>query len=243
MRRVFFEIARRRGQPLRLAQRPGDADLIAEMIARGPCFLFVNNGRRPAVLEQQSNLVIIHMIRDPRDVLLSGLEYHLKHKPRPGSPEAAIHTPREDFDGLTYQERLRSLPSRSAKLRFEMRRRHSLTVKQMLAWDYDDPRHIEWRYEDMMEDHDQAAFNAALETAGYAKPDRAEMCRVFWERSLFGGADQPGGGSGSAHITSGKTRRWKTELPGEFAREYASVFGEALIKLGYETDESWLKTL
>ncbi len=237
MRSVFSAIAGAFGIPFASAQDPASAVSIAKQLDTGPAILVVLNGVIPRLLADDPDIRFIHMIRDPRDVLLSGLQYHLSHVPRRNSPETSIHAPRSEFGGLTYQQKLRSIPTNDARLRFEMIRRHNTTVRQMLNWDYSDPRTTEWRYEDMMLDRDCARFASAMQAIGY-RPDKCKtMCRTFLEKSIF---DQTGQSVGAdEHVKSGCIRRWETELPATFKTRYEEKYGYALRALGYETDGGW----
>jgi hypothetical protein len=240
-RRVFQAVARTQGKQLHLAQRPEDAAKILALIEDGPCFLFAGNGIRPTVLNDCGAVRFVHLVRDPRDVLLSGLSYHLLHAPSPKSPEAIIHSPRERFGGLTYQQKLRSLPNWYAKLRFEMNHIHSRTVKKMLTWERSDYRDIEWRYEDMMNDVEMIRFARMLQKLGYEAEAIGKMSIAFQEESLFGGKSRTA--RSSQHILSGELQRWKSEFPYKFAQLYAKRFGHALVRLGYEADQTWVESL
>lgn len=57
----------------------------------------------------------LHLIRDPRDVILSGMHYHLR------APEKWLHDPEPDYGGLSYQEKLNSLDG-DGRLFLEMER-------------------------------------------------------------------------------------------------------------------------
>ena len=82
-----------------------------------------------------------HMIRDPRDVVVSAYFYHLR------TTEAWALEPREEFGGLSYQAHLQQL-DRHEGLLAEIRRSASTVITDMTRWDYDDPRFLELRYED-----------------------------------------------------------------------------------------------
>lgn len=57
---------------------------------------------------------LVHIIRDPRTLIVSAMKYHLD------SDEHWLSEPREKFAGASYQEALRALPSYSDQLIFEM---------------------------------------------------------------------------------------------------------------------------
>ncbi|MEL7183422.1 MAG: sulfotransferase domain-containing protein, partial [Pseudomonadota bacterium] len=183
---------------------------------------------------------ILHLIRDPRDVLLSGYRYH-QHAPEKG--EQFLHEPRPDLEGKTYQAHLNALPDETSKLLFEMREKHAKTVAEMLAWDYDRPNTLERRYEDLMVDTECAMFRQTLRDLGLIESEVQTGAKIFWEQSLFGGlADKDARGDRVAqHVASGQVAQWRTQLPRAVAEPYAEEFGDALVTLGYETHPTaWL---
>lgn len=233
MRKVFSAVSRCLGLPFASAQNPNSAASVRQILNEGPAMLVALNGKIPQLLAQDPGIRFIHMIRDPRDVLLSGLHYHKSHVPRKNSPEKSIHTPRREFGGMTYQQKLCSIKTFQGQLRFEMSRRHNTTVRQMLRWDYTDPRTIEWKYEDMMLDRDGVRFRDAMETAGYGPGACDEMCAAFLTQSIFDQSTKPS--VVHEHVTSGRIRRWETEFTPEFSRMYLEKYGAAVRELGYDT--------
>lgn len=185
---------------------------------------------------------ILHLIRDPRDVLLSGARYHLK---APEAGEEFLHERREDLGGKTYQQHMNTLAPLD-QLRFEMREKHALTLQDMLDWDYARPNTIELRYEDLMQDTECKLFAEALRDLGLPEFEVAQGKRIFWDKSLFGGLADASTRSDriKLHVASGQVAQWRSKLPREIAVEYAETFGDALVKLGFETHPTaWLERL
>src|SRR5256885_3315342 len=58
---------------------------------------------------------ILHLVRDPRDVLISAMHYHRV------AQESWLHVPRKGFGGLSYQQKLNSLPDDSSRYLFELK--------------------------------------------------------------------------------------------------------------------------
>ena len=181
----------------------------------------------------------LHMIRDPRDVLISGMRYH---QIAPEAGEKALHIPRKEFGGDTYQQHLNGLPTLHDKMLFEMENMHLRTLNQMTAWRYDRPNIREVRYETLMQDHDMAMFADILDFLGFEGRDKDTILEIYWANSLFGGmkekSDRPR--RVALHIQSGEAAQWVTKLPRSVAEIYADRHGQALIDLGYETDTSWV---
>ncbi|WP_168193071.1 sulfotransferase domain-containing protein [Rhodophyticola sp. CCM32] len=181
----------------------------------------------------------LHMIRDPRDVLISGMRYH---QIAPEAGEKALHVPRKELNGQSYQQHLKSLETLHEKMLFEMQNMHLRTLNQMTAWRYDRPNIHEVRYEDLMQDQDCAMFANILDFLGFTGTDKDTMLDIYWANSLFGGmkekSDRPR--RVSLHIQSGEAAQWTTKLPRSVAEIYAKHHGQALIDLGYETDMNWI---
>ena len=194
---------------------------------------------RPAILDRP-DVRILHVIRDPRDVLLSGMRYH-QHAGEKG--ENFLHTVRDDLGGKTYQQYLNSLPTEEAKLLFEMAEKHAQTLAEMLAWDYSRPNAIEVRYEDLITDTTCARFREHLRNLGLTEPEVAKGVDIFWGNALFGGLAKPEDRVErvAQHVASGKEAQWRTLLPRSVAEAYAEAHGDALVTLGYEDHPTrWL---
>lgn len=216
---------------------------LSDVPAKGRAFLCNWAGTFPDDLWNSRETAFLHVIRDPRDILLSGCAYH---HTAPEKGEKFLHTPREDLGGATYQAHLSRLSDPEDKLLFEMRNKHAQTVKEMRAWPYGDPRCAELRYEDLMADTDCIAIRDAFGALGLRGTEVDAGVRAFWDNSLFGGLAQAKDRKGrlKTHVRSnGQLRRWQRELPRRVGRAYADEFGDDLIALGYERDRSWVDRL
>lgn len=209
----------------------------------GRAFLVNWAGWFPEALWQHEDVGFVHMIRDPRDVLLSGCVYH-HYAAEQG--ERWLHQPRADFGGKTYQQALNAVQGDEAKLLFEMRGKHRETVEEMLRWPWGDARVFELRYEDLIRDEDCSLFARALAHLGFQGEALAQGRKLFWEQSLFGGMadieNRPRHLLGHVH-SEGALQRWRREMPRAVGEAYAAEFGPALRALGYEQDDSWVQDL
>ena len=176
----------------------------------------------------------LHLIRDPRDVLISGARYHARV---PDAREPQLASPDPALGGKSYLAHMRSLPDLAAQLRFEMAGRHAQTMSEMTAWDYSRDTFAEIRYEDLMADQDGALFADILHFLGFDAEaiDIGRAC--FLDHSLFGSMTHRDriGETLDIHIDSGAPARWRDELPRAIAEDYAETFGADLVALGYET--------
>ena len=97
-------------------------------------------------LDSLGDFVGSHMIRDPRDAIVSGYFYHL------WTTEAWAHEPKEQLDGQSIQQHLKSL-NQSDGILFEISRFEEYSRNRgLLDWNFEDDRIIELKYEQLMED-------------------------------------------------------------------------------------------
>ncbi len=237
MRRTFHKFAEAHGIPIIRIRPRSDP---SELPATGPALVVNWASAFPRWLLDSPEARALHMIRDPRDVLISGARYHLTA--RTGN-EKWLARPRPEFGGQSYKERINALPDLAARLRFEMHHKHKATLAEMLAWPYGHPHAVDLRYEDMIGDTDCALFRAALETMAVAGFDIDGLVESYWTHSLFGGIADRGNRTGNvaAHIRSGRKAQWREALPRAVARDYAADYGAALVRLGYATDDTWVE--
>ncbi|WP_095587393.1 hypothetical protein [Actibacterium ureilyticum] len=238
MRRVFRDIGKALDIPFLGIHRPEKWERIP---AHGRVIV-VNWGARFAPeLKAQQDARFFHLIRDPRDVLLSGARYH---ETTTMQTETFLFKPRRDLGGRTYQEHLQALPTLEDKLAFEMAEMHRKTLDQMLDWDYGAARNIDLRYEDLIGDTDCQLFAKVLRFFGFNEDEIATGCEIFVANSLFGGlAQSTETGRAKTHVKSGKAAQWVTALPPQTAALYLERHGDDLITLGYEQDKTWLGRL
>ncbi len=174
----------------------------------GRAFLVNWHGTFPKELWDNPECGFLHVVRDPRDILLSGCQYHQTAGPK---GEGFLHTPRTDLGGRTYQEHLNALETFEEKLLFEMHNKHAETLAEMDAWPYDHPRQVTVRYEDLMQDMDGDLFADAIQIWGLSEEETQSAVETFWSKSLFGGQARSLARTG--HVQSGKIERWRSELP------------------------------
>lgn len=234
MRRVFREIGQLLDIPMVGVHRPQKLDKIPDT---GRVIVVNWAGRFAPELRNRPDVRLFHLIRDPRDVLLSGARYHESTEMQ---TEKFLFKARADLDGKTYQQHMQGLATLEEKLAFEMGEMHLKTMTQMLEWDADNPRALDLRYEDLIVDEDCALFTKVLHFMGFSADEVAKANEIFVKNSLFSGHS---GGRTKTHVKSGKAAQWVTALPPETAQLYLDRHGDDLIKLGYETDKTWINRL
>lgn len=170
----------------------------------------------------------LHMIRDPRDIIISGCFYHQK------SREKWLHCPREEFGGLTYQQKINSFGSLDEKILFEIENCGSWTIHEMLDWNYSREEFLEIKYEDLIVDDDLARFHEIFTFLGFPGYSIPTLLSITYNKSLFSGSQKK-----SMHIRSGKSQQWKQYFKSIHKEKFLTLFGDALIQLGYEEDHDW----
>jgi hypothetical protein len=170
----------------------------------------------------------LHLIRDPRDVIISGCFYHAK------ASEAWLHRAQQDLQGFTYQESLNRCSTLDEKIMFEMEHAGKHAVDQMLQWNYHLPAFLELKYEDLLNNTDLTLFHRAFLFLGFPELALPSLLLIAQHNSLFSGHLGK-----SAHIRSGEARQWMKYFKRSHKKRFLELFGDALIRLGYEKDDGW----
>lgn len=182
-------------------------------------------------LDAMPELLGSHMIRDPRDVVVSGYNYHL------WTTEPWAHEPRDAYGGRSYQEHLRAL-SPEEGLAAEMH--HAMPViDEMLRWDYGDPRFVELSYEEAIADP-VPVYRRVFAHYGFT-PEGVETATAIADRFSFRNLTgrRLGETQERSHLRSGEPGQWREVFTPANRDLFKELAGEALIRLGYEDDHDW----
>lgn len=176
----------------------------------------------------------VHLIRDPRDVILSGMHYHRTAR------EPWLKIPEDYLGGKSYQETLQGL-SPDEQLYFEMDMVGQQTISQMLAWNYQDKRFFEVKYEDLISPDGVDLFHQIMTFMGFGGSELEQCLAVFRRISL----QQVGFVKelNDRHVRSGRPRQWQTEFRRRHGERFVSRLGDCLVRLGYESDNRWVEQL
>ena len=241
MRKVFRAINKDQDIPFMQCYR---AKKLAEAAETGPQIIVNWSSSFPQELRDMGHARFVHIIRDPRDVLLSGMRYHTI---APLGNEKFLREKRDEWGGKNYQDHLNALPDDHARLMFEMEHKHDKTVKEMLDWPFDyaggdDDRVVDVKYEDLIEDTDCAMMRSILERFDVKGLDIDKAVQSYWDNSLFGGLAKKDDREDrvALHVSSGKKAQWVTKLPREIAEPYADRYADALKTLGYAQNSDWV---
>lgn len=191
----------------------------------------------------RSNATVMHLVRDPRDILVSATFYHQK------STENFLLRPWGRMTGATtYQEHIKSLENFEAQAQFEMSAYSARVFADINAWDYHKPNCIELKYEDLIDDHGMVLFRRVFETAGFNASQVEVALEEVWKHSLFGAlADvnlqKAVVKEGTQHIRSGKSGQWRKHFTPELAIAFHAKFQPLLERLEYEENGDWVKSV
>ena len=167
----------------------------------------------------------IHVMRDPRDMIVSGYHYHK------WTHESWVH--RLDDQGESYQEKLNRLDKRDG-LFLEIQHFIFFYRSTLERWDMSDQHMLEVSYESLMGPERDSNYTEIFTHLGFesAELDLAvDLMRLFEAESRSG--KRPGAVSKRSHMRSGKPRQWETDLAPEHLDYINQELGQILEKFGY----------
>ncbi len=166
----------------------------------------------------------VHVMRDPRDMIISGYHYHK------WTTEAWVH--RQDENGRTYQEKLLEA-DQDAGLYMEINH-FIFSYRDLLEnWDMEDPDMLEVSYADLMGDDRELWYDRIFTHMGFEGEEHAygvKLMRMFEAKKRSGKAKPSGAKS---HVRSGKSGQWKGLLTQEHLDYIDRELGTVLKKFGY----------
>ena len=165
----------------------------------------------------------IHIRRDPRDLLVSCVHYHLK------SSELWLH--REGhwgLEGSTYQHELRALRNMEERLIFELDHEGGAIIDGMSSWDYSKPEFVELRYERIVATDGIAYVRESLDQSALF-----DLREIMLLEKLFNIFSTLGVLANRQHIRNAKPSQWKEYFTPKVEKRFAERFGPALARLGY----------
>jgi len=160
-----------------------------------------------------------HLIRDPRDLIVSGYEYHLV------TAEPWVRRPSPRYGGVSYQALLESLDEHGGLLA-EIEWFARETGAALGQWNYGQPEFLELRYEDAMAD-DLATFDTLFRWYGFDASARELGLGAVERLSLRRGGAIP------HHARSGRPGEWRERLEPAHLDLLAELTGDLVDRLGY----------
>jgi hypothetical protein len=169
-----------------------------------------------------------HVVRDPRDVIVSAYFSHMETHSDAGWPRLRHYRP--------YLRSLTKHDGLLAEMEF-----NAIFLAHMLMWDYTRPNILEVRFEDLILD-DQARFQTIFGFLDLVpRLVSLERLRGIVEahsfRALTGrkaGVEDP-----SSHYRKGVVGDWRNHFAPAHVEYFKKLYNPLLLKLGYESQEDW----
>jgi hypothetical protein len=202
---------------------------VDESIDSGAQIFFSNHSQHwDAFCEIAPDRVVgSHMIRDPRDAIVSGYFYHL------WTDEKWAHLAREDFGGKSYQQHLRSL-AQDEGLEVEIQSfSHYVNDYKMRTWDYDNELMLELRYEELIE-NESDQFEKLFQHYGFSESSLDKCVEIAATQSFKNVTKRnPGEPNAKNHLRSGKPGEWHSVLKPQHVDLIDELFGDLISLMGY----------
>jgi hypothetical protein len=213
--------------------------------------LFEHSLVSPKVLDRE--FVGVHVIRDPRDVVVSGYKYHKYTNEEwctsipPHNLPSIIKYPIIDhvrehkserwkqqylqgLKGLSYQQNLNTL-SEEEGLIFEMKHYAGWTIKDMLNWNYEDSRILEFKMEDIMTSF-EISFRQILESINMSNTQVQYCLKKIAVENINNMSDEQI--LQNKHIQGRSLSKWESTLVGQAKSYFDENYEMSLKKLGYD---------
>jgi len=230
MGRLFRALAEETDAPFHRLERHEPVDIDVLRAAAPFAILFQDHGDLDPRIRLRRDDIGWHLIRDPRDVLISGAMYH------GWSDEDWLHRPRPNLGGKTYQQAIRMLDF-DAAVRFEMGRSTGQAVRDMLAFDRQDGRVADVPMHALMADLDGVRFDQLMASLDLSQTLRQRMrCRY---RRLHARTEE-GGNPDPNHVQNLDIDKWRYLFDAPLLTAFREVHGDAAERLGYRPSSASL---
>ncbi|PHS02968.1 MAG: hypothetical protein COA78_19570 [Blastopirellula sp.] len=175
----------------------------------------------------------IHVVRDVRDLVVSAYYSHLHSHPTDNWPELQAHR--------KLLERLPKDAGMIAEIGFlesVFHEGHACSPLQaMLDWNYEDPRIMNIRMEDMVREPYRVIIQSLRFLDLPCPQNLAEILGNFTFEKISGGR-KPGDLDKNSHYRSGVAGDWKTELPEAASLYLTEKYSPMLKQMGYSVDQA-----
>ena len=136
------------------------------------------------------------------------------------------------LNGKSYQEHLLSL-SPEEGLMFEMKHYGAWTIESMLEWNYAQAGVLELKFEALLGNYD-ATFCSVFKHLGFSGKQLAAGMRAAARHDLS--KKSAAEVAAIQHVSAKEPSKWRHYFTEEHHAVFRELFGDALVKLGYETN-------
>lgn len=174
------------------------------------------------------DLAGFHVVRDPRDMIVSGYFSHAYSHSDATFPRLRHYRP--------YLLSLDKEAGLLAEIEFS-----GIYLYHLKSWNYDDPRILECRFEDIIADPVPwfGRFRDILDLSDrVTRPDIEQLCEDTSFCALSGGR-RPGETNEHHHYRNGVPGDWRRHFTPRVTEEFKKWYAPLLVKLGYERDDNW----
>lgn len=186
-----------------------------------------------------------HIIRDPRDLLVSGYNYHKwctenwVLEPLSGPMQNYLRLKdlniKSDISGFSYQELLNYVDQETG-LTIELNHRAE-SFRYMKLWNYKNRRIMELRYEQIM-GNEIEVFTRLFRHYKFNK-ELTSKSLEFVKMYSFENQKKQGYTGEKQHLSKGNIGQWRDSFSPAFKDLFKERHQGLLVKLGYENDDNW----
>ena len=170
-----------------------------------------------------------HVVRDPRDIVVSGYFSHYYSHPDEGWPR------------LTHYRRYLKTLSKDEGLLKEMEFAAAV-LYDMISWEYDTPKILQLSFEDLIKDP-VCHFTRIFCFLGIVPQKISEEAlRNILDKHSFeklSGGRRPGREDQAHHYRKGTPGDWQNHFTERHKDYFKKLYNPLLLKLGYEKTEDW----
>lgn len=187
----------------------------------------------PVAREELPPFAGTHMVRDLRDVVVSGYFFHL------WTNESWVHVPDERYGGRSYQQHLQAVDRDEGLLREIEHLAGSRDLRVLRAWNYRDPRVLELKYEDVISD-ERTWFEVVFRHYGFHERAVERSVGLALEQGFERAAGRRVGEvKEGRHMRSGRPGEWMEFFNAAHREAFKRSMGQLLVDAGYETSLDW----
>lgn len=168
-----------------------------------------------------------HMIRDPRDMIISAYFYHK------WTDETWANIPMAEYRGMSYKQYLNSL-DKTEGLLVEIER-SQFWINHMANWDFHNPLFYEIKYENIRLNEEKVFFEM-FSHYGFSEKAIKTACSIAKKYTF---ERVRGSKNKKSHLRSGKIGEWSEHFEPIHKERFKELYPGVLKKLGYEKDDDW----